>query len=136
MQKHLIAYTSPIANEKNIVFFWDYRVTVLDNGLFRIERSDSGSFNDRATQSIWFRNMPPQSFSVKKQEELISIKTDSAELLLHKNFSNSRIIINGISLPIDNTDNLFGTNRTLDRFDGEFHIIDKTRLTPARILVF
>ena len=129
MQKHLIAYTSPIANEKNIVFFGDYRVTVLDNGLFRIERSDSGSFNDRATQSIWFRNMPPQSFSVKKQEELISIKTDSAELLLHKNFSDSRIIINGISLPIDNTDNLLGTNRTLDRFDGEFHIIDKTRLT-------
>ena len=128
MQQHLIAQTNPIASKENVIFFENYRVTVLDGGLFRIEKSESGSFNDNATQSVWFRNMPPHSFSVKTQKDFISIKTDRAKLILHKIFSNSRVILNGQSLPLDNTDNLLGTNRTLDRFDGEYNIVDKTKL--------
>ena len=41
LDKHLRAETRPVANEKNLVFWKDYRVTVLFDRLFRVERSGS-----------------------------------------------------------------------------------------------
>ena len=37
LDKHLIAKTRPLANAKNVVTFNEYRITVLDGRLFRIE---------------------------------------------------------------------------------------------------
>ena len=38
LQKHLIAKTEPIANKENIVYWHDYRISVLQERLFRVEK--------------------------------------------------------------------------------------------------
>ena len=122
MLKHFIPKISPVANPKNIVTFENYRITVLDQGLFRIEQNMDLTFHDSATQSVWFRNMPPQSFQVKRDGKNISITTDRASLVISPIFSESYIIINGRKLPLENSENLLGTYRTLDCYDGEISI--------------
>ena len=64
LDSHLIAQTRPLAKEENVVLWRDYRVTVLQNRLFRLEKSKEKRFRDEATQSVWFRDMPPQAFTV------------------------------------------------------------------------
>ena len=58
LNKELIVKTYPFANKKNIVFWRDYRVTVLSDRLFRIEKSKNHVYRDEATLSVWYRNMP------------------------------------------------------------------------------
>ncbi len=48
IKKSLIAETKPVANEKNIVCWKDYRVTVLQDRLFRLEKGKT--FRDSATR--------------------------------------------------------------------------------------
>ena len=62
LDKHLIAETRPQALRENIVFWKNYRVTVLQDRLFRLEYSENQKFRDYATQSVWFRDMPKQDF--------------------------------------------------------------------------
>lgn len=128
MLKHLIAQTAPMANEHNIVVYKNYRITVLDERLFRIELDPALKFNDDATQHIWFRNMPPQDFETVHTDNEIYIKTKKATLKLCLEFENSRIIIDGNELPLKNEDNLLGTARTLDCYDGNICIRNGTRL--------
>ena len=70
LDKHLIAKTAPEANEKNVILWKNYRVTVLGERLFRLERSERKKFRDSATLSVWFRNMPPQSLRQRKTRAL------------------------------------------------------------------
>lgn len=42
LDQHLIASISPLADPVNIVLWKDYRVTVLRDRLFRIEKSENG----------------------------------------------------------------------------------------------
>jgi len=128
MLKHLIPQTKPIADPQNVTFFEDYRITVLDRGLFRIERDPLHQFNDCATQSVWFRNMPPQKYTKACKETEIQIATETVTLIVAREFEKSRIIINGKELPLENTENLLGTYRTLDCYDGEFYIRNGSRL--------
>ena len=44
LDKHLIAKTAPEANEKNVLLWKNYRVTVLGERLFRLERSERKKF--------------------------------------------------------------------------------------------
>ena len=128
MLKHLIPITSPVANEKNTVIFGEYRITILDVALFRIERDPRLIFNDCATQSVWFRDMPPQKYSVEYGKDEILIKTEKAALTVTADFSQSRIRIGDESRPLNNEGNLLGTYRTLDCYDGEVYIRDGSRL--------
>ena len=75
LNKHLLVKTHPIAAAENIVFFSDYRVTVLFDRLFRIEKNTTGEFCDSATQSVWYRNMPNVSFDVNESASYKEIKT-------------------------------------------------------------
>lgn len=111
--------TNPIANPLNVVFFSDYRVTVLTDRLFRIEKSPNGKFRDNATQSVWFRNTEKVDFSVGISKTRAVIKTACVTLLLSEKREDCRIKIDGKALKIDNSKNLFGTSRTLDRCDGD-----------------
>ena len=119
LEKHLIVNTYPLANSANVVLFSDYRISVLTNRLFRIEKNKSGEFNDEATQSIWYRNMPAVSFDVKEAATYLEINTEKVTLHLAKNFEKSYILINGKKQPINNDGNLLGTTRTLDNYDGD-----------------
>ena len=118
LDRHLIAQTNPQANPHNIVLWKDYRITVLQDRLFRIEKSSNEKFRDKATQTVWFRNMPPQCFSVVKTQERLEIGTPCCSLLLYENREDCRIVISGEEKVICNEGNLLGTYRTLDGCNG------------------
>ncbi len=122
LSKHLIAKTNPYALQQNIVCWKDYRITVLADRLFRIEKSENKQFRDDATQSVWFRNVNKQEFTFTENGDSAVITTPRCSLVLCKNREDCRIVLNGKSLKIDNSANLKGTYRTLDQCNGSlFH---------------
>lgn len=58
LDSHLITKVRPKANKENIIFWKNYRITVLQDCLFRLEYSKEKVFRDEATQVVWFRDMP------------------------------------------------------------------------------
>ena len=116
--KHLIAEVRPAANKENIVYWNNYRITVLGDRLFRIERSARKIFRDAATQAVWFRDAVPQKYALSEKDGKLFLKTEKCELLLAKRRSDCRIDIGGGYIPISNRGNLKGTCRTLDGCNG------------------
>ena len=119
LDKHLIVKTFGKADDVNIVLWRDYRVTVLAAALFRIERNAKHIWRDGATQSVWYRNAPPQKFSVAAVDDECTITTDAVTLIVRPKLKDCRVLLGGRNLPIDNGDNLLGTYRTLDGCDGD-----------------
>lgn len=68
--------TNPEANEKAIVKGDKYRFTVLTDRLIRIELSDNGEFEDRATQFAINRNLSVPMFTVEECSDSITITTE------------------------------------------------------------
>ena len=132
LDKHLIAKTAPEANKKNVILWKNYRVTVLGERLFRLERSERKKFRDGATLSVWFRNMPPQSFTAEENEGALEVKTAGATLLIRENRGDCRIVLCGETeeKPICNDGNLLGTYRTLDECDGDLYIRTGKKIRP------
>ncbi len=126
LNKHLLVKTNPIANKQNIILWGNYRITVLQDRLFRLEYNENKKFRDEATQSVWFRNMPAQDFSCEEKDGKLYIKTIACLLIVAKKRKDCRIEIGGKLLKIDNASNLMGTYRTLDRYDGEYYIDKET----------
>ena len=122
LDKHLIASTRPLANEKNVLFWKNYRVTVLADRLFRLEYSKDKKFRDDATQSVFYRDMPPQAFSVEKTEKSCVISTGACRLILAEARDDCRVELQGKRQRIDNKGNLMGTYRTLDGYDGDTYV--------------
>ena len=125
LEKHLIAKTRPIANPKNIILWGDFRVTVLDDRVFRVERDSGRIFCDEATEAVWFRDMPPVPFETAEKEGMLHVKTAAAELVLCEDFPKSFVILGGKEIALDNRENLRGTYCTLDCCDG-CDLIDNT----------
>ena len=119
LDKHLIAEIRPQAQEKNIVLWKNYRVTVLQDRLFRLEYNANQKFRDDATLSVFYRDMPVQEFSVETTDKNCVISTPSCKLVLVDTRKDCYVEINGKRLKIDNTGNLKGTYRTLDGYDGD-----------------
>lgn len=115
---HLIAKTSPKALQENLVYWRSYRVTVLQDRLFRLERNAEKSFRDGATQIVWFRDCKKQPFTVEEGADELRIGTDKCTLILREKREDCRILLNTKELEISNEGNLLGTYRTLDRCDG------------------
>ncbi len=121
LDKHLIARTRPQANVENILYWEDYRVTVLGARLFRLEKSDKKQFRDSATQAVWFRDMPKQTFRVERGAKAAVVDTGVCKLILGKDRGQVCVEVNGERIKVDNTGNLLGTYRTLDNCDGEVY---------------
>ncbi len=119
LKKSLVALTAPCAQRENIVLWRDYRVTVLQPRLFRLEKSPRKVFRDDATQTVWFRNMEPQHFAVEEHEDSLIIDTGACRLHLAAKRGDCRLELNGQLLKISNSGNLKGTARTLDMCDGD-----------------
>ncbi len=122
LDKHLIASTDPVAKKESIILWKQYRVTILFDELFRIEKSENHVFNDQATQIVWFRNKKTPKYEILKQEECLKIKTRKVTLVLidSNSIEDSFVIIKGKEVHLDNKENLKGTARTLDCYDGEY----------------
>lgn len=131
LDKHLIASSRPQANGKNIILWKNYRVTVLDSALFRLERSENKIFRDEATQTVWFRDAEPQQFTFKEENNRLTVTTPACSLIVDEKRENCRVLLNGKTLEINNEYNLLGTYRTLDEYDGDTYV-GKTKTMRKR----
>jgi alpha-glucosidase (family GH31 glycosyl hydrolase) len=129
VKQHFRLDTHPVADPANVLRGDRYRITVLDAGLVRLEYSESGTFEDRASQMVVNRAFAPSDYSVTESEGLLEVHTDRLHLIYDKGpFSTNGLAVQakggyhstdsvwryGLEVP-----NLGGTARTLDDVDGE-----------------
>ena len=120
--------TTPAACPENIVAGQHYRITVLTQGLLRLEYSPDGVFEDRPTQTVLHRDFPKTNFRVLHQDGQLEIHADRVHLVYNeKPFSPQ-----GLSIQVkggltqyhsiwrygQKASDLGGTARTLDEANG------------------
>jgi len=81
LDPHLRLRTSPIARPDAVVQGDRFRITVLTAGLLRIEWSDDGIFEDRASTFALHRDLPVPDFEVVDGEGALEIVTDRVRLV-------------------------------------------------------
>jgi alpha-glucosidase (family GH31 glycosyl hydrolase) len=128
LASHLRVETHPKALAANLVYWRDYRVSVLQSRLFRLEQSPDKIFLDEATQSVWFRDLPAQTFKVVSDASSCKIVTPDATLILAPVLADCRIELGGKSLALSNEGNLLSTAKTLDNYDGDTLRLDNGKL--------
>jgi alpha-glucosidase (family GH31 glycosyl hydrolase) len=129
----------PRANPKAVIQEGQVRFTVLTPRLIRMEWAPNGSFIDNATFVAVNRNLPVPHFTSVIRDGLLSVKTDEIELrykLGSGKFTAQNLSVNSLNsmyaftwVPgMKQKGNLKGTSRTLDNYDGDENIHDKTKL--------
>lgn len=125
--------TRPIANIENIVQGKHYRISILTEGLIRLEYSEAGVFEDRATQFALNRDFPNTEFRYLRTEDGIEIHTSR----LHLKYNEKEFSSEGLSIQVKGNISIYhsiwrygeetkasflpkleGTARTLDEADG------------------
>lgn len=137
----LAAYASeasrynPVADPKATVEFGNARFTVLTPRLIRMEWAENGRFEDRATLAIVNRNLDVPYYKVKKNGGRLTLQTENLTLTYSGpgKFSENNLKVEftmsdpscrkGIRTVtwhpgMDESGNLLGTTRTLDKCDG------------------
>lgn len=119
----------PMAVAGNMVKGDKYRITVLTDGLLRLEYCKDGKFEDRPTQVVLNRNFEKTDFRVWESLEQIEIITKRVHLIYNKGeFSKSGLtvhVLGNISTYrsvwnySEDIHDLGGTARTLDGVDGQ-----------------
>ena len=128
MRPELIAETHPETAPENIIKGDCWRISVLTEGLLRLEYDPDGIFEDRATQSVWNRNFPKSTFRIIDADDSLEIITPKAHLIYdRKPFSANGLSIQAIGNYSayhsiwhygEDFKDLGGTARTLDEADG------------------
>ncbi len=119
--------TAGRALDANIVAGKTYRFTVLTSRLIRMEQDADGQFEDRATQSVFYRDFPATDYTVTREDGSLIIET--AHLIL-RYVEESAFAADTLSVELktstrrawhygDKTEQLGGTARTLDLANGE-----------------
>ncbi|WP_456844092.1 TIM-barrel domain-containing protein [Cellulomonas sp. P5_C6] len=118
----------PVADPGAVVVGPHYRITVLTDGLVRLEHSPDGIFEDRASTFALNRSLPVPSFRVRESESHVEVLTDRFHLVYDRGpFSTSGLsvsVLGGISSYHSvwrfgsDEPGLGGTARTLDLADG------------------
>jgi len=104
------------------------RFTVLTSRLIRMEYSRTNTFEDRASQTFWYRRQPVPPFRVKSESQAIELETD--HLVLRYRTSEQGFTAESLSILVKavgatwrygdfDRRNLRGTARTLDKADGQ-----------------
>ena len=122
----------PAASPESEVVFGNARFTVLTPRLVRMEWSADGKFEDRATLGIVNRRLDVPEFEVRKTQGSVIVKTDFLTLKYkgQENFNEKNLSISFLMSEdgkekgkwhpgMDDSGNLLGTARTLDRCDGD-----------------
>lgn len=113
----------PAADEKYIVRGEKYRITVLTDCLLRLEYSEDGVFEDRATRLAFNRAFDTPEFECYHEADRLHIVTKH----LHLRYDEKAFSAIGLEVVVNGTldwqygvrvDNLGGTVRTLDRVNG------------------
>jgi hypothetical protein len=123
---------APHARPEQQVHGAGWRITVLTDGVFRIERSADGGFEDRASTFAVRRDLPPVDFAVERVGEGVVLTTRRARLRYDGGeFSASGLVVEVLGHDAgrwrfgEPTRDLGGTARTLDDVDG------RTELEPG-----
>jgi alpha-glucosidase (family GH31 glycosyl hydrolase) len=134
LKPHLRLETRPLADPANVVAGDRYRITVLDAGLVRLEYSETGEFEDRASQMAIDRAFPAVEYDVIESGEGLEIHTERFQLVYDRQPFSSE----GLSVQAKgafsayrsiwryglHVQNLGGTARTLDEADGAVPLED------------
>jgi alpha-glucosidase (family GH31 glycosyl hydrolase) len=129
----------PSANPKAIVHAGSARFTILTPRLIRMEWTGSKAFTDNASFVVVNRNLPVPYFTSVKSNGLLIIKTDELELQYKTDsgkFNSQNLLVKALDAKHPFTwvpgqkqkGNLKGTYRTLDNYDGDEQIWDKTKM--------
>jgi alpha-glucosidase (family GH31 glycosyl hydrolase) len=119
---------TPAASPGAIVCGEHWRITVLADGLVRLEWSPDGGFEDRASTLAVHRDLPAPAFSVGESDGALEIVTARFRLV----YDRAPFSPSGLSLQVrgnvstyhsvwrygEPVDDLQGTARTLDGIDG------------------
>lgn len=114
--------TRPKASEGNTVKGKGYRFTVLTDSLIRIELNGSGAFEDRASQTVFYRDFPKTEFKAEIKDGKTLIETKK---LLLKYSGEEKLSVKLKEEPAsvwnlgDDFEDLKGTTETLDATNGE-----------------
>ena len=125
MRPHFRPTGNPVADPANVLTGDEYRITVLTDGLVRLEY---GAVEDRASQAVVDRAFPPVAFDVVETDDGLTVDTARFRLVYDKGpFRPEGLSVRAtgayhadrgtwrFGLP---TANLGGTARTLDNSDG------------------
>lgn len=118
--------TEAKALEENIVLGDKYRFTVLTSQLIRLEYSENGVYEDRASQTVFYRNFPKVDFLVDRRNGCLTITTEELVLTYQENavFSEDTLSVSLIHEPAskwrygEDFEDLGGTVSTLDGVNG------------------
>ena len=126
-----LAENCPKANEKAQVVAGNARFTVLTPQMIRMEWSEDGKFEDRATLTFVNRKLEVPPFKVKQSKSKLTITTSNVTLTYRKGakFSaenlSAEILVAGKKVVWhygdEDTQNRMGTTRTLDGYYGYNH---------------
>lgn len=127
MEKIYQVNTNSTAIKENIIKGKNYRITMLTDGLIRMEYNKYGVFEDRKTQVVFHRDFEQTDYQILRTENGIEIKTKRLHIYYNEEaFSDYglRIDVYG-DLPKKETwcytkeiRDLKGTARTLDEVNG------------------
>ena len=76
--------TCPRAAPENQITGTQYRFTVLTPRLIRMEYAPSGAFEDRASQTVFFRDFPACTFQAERKDGLLTVNTGELLHLLRR----------------------------------------------------
>ena len=116
----------PNACKENMICGEKYRMTILTSRLIRLEYVPSGKFEDRASQTAFYRDFPICQFDVKDVDGWIEIETEHLNLRYMANspFTKENLSIRLKMEPASvwnfgaDFEDLGGTTKTLDEVDG------------------
>ncbi len=120
--------TSPRAHPEAVLTGDRWRITVLTDGLVRLEWAEDGRFEDRASTFALHRDLPVPDFAVAETDAVVQVTTDRFVLT----YDRGPFTPSGLSLQVrgnvstyhsvwrfgEPVDDLRGTGRTLDNVDG------------------
>ena len=115
----------PVACGENAVSGEHYRFTVLEPCLLRLEYSPSGVFEDRASQTAFYRDFPKCAYTAQEKDGVLTLETEALVLTYRVGTSFEE----GLSIKLkiepascwrygEEFETLGGTARTLDQVDG------------------
>lgn len=117
LKESLIAKTNGRSRSDNQIVGDGFRITVITTQLFRVEKSKNNTFEDSATQSVWYRDLGPVKFEVTEDKKHLSVTTEKLEIIFKKSSKKAvqiKFSETKKSVCVNNRHNLKGTRRTLD----------------------
>ncbi len=126
--KRFCVQTRPAALPANTVVCGCFRVTVLTARLLRWEYAEDGVFEDRASQTVFFRDFSQVDFTARQENGCWSVETQALRLTCGARPESLIIAMKQEPGAVwhygQRAENLGGTYKTLDTINGEVALDD------------